>query len=934
MVFPHRALFLFYLVIFALVVGCSGGGGETPTSPDLTETGISMQVNPDAVNNTIIWETGEVILDTEELEATVVPLRTTDFTLNIVKFLQPPAGDPSNLGVSFDIANSDFANAYVDLDLTLTHPFPGTMYWGFDVRVIVFGGGSTVGKEDTSVSYPTASELRIVNADGYTRWWNRDEFGPFDKIFGYTDGVMAPTFTTNFSIVNGYKYFAEGIGAQTMPPDPAEADRGVFPAGSVTREMQIQFPQVAQPFKFKYSVSASWNAPDPNPPTSVDDFEATANQQEAYQVVVIQDPSSTAFYNPDDDTFGGDLDLIIEVWDWQAAGDPAAQISEIWFESQTLLSNQGDAVEITGTWTESAGSSPNSVMYTGSLTNLTPDAVDGQELFITVKSADPTTYEPPLSSFLYPDADLAAYQLFLPEILDNGTPPEKSITVTSPNGGETLLIDSSHTITWNWTGAISDVVIELDLNSGDDNYPVPIVLTTECDGEFEWDPIPDTPATTCKIRITEDGATPVQDESNNDFTISSELEPGWNPVPGSVAMGIDPEPNQSTVAPDFGIQNDNDGNEGAWMIDQEGGEPDGTPYFYDYLLDWSGPGGNDYPSGFNYNFAPFGRHDCSSNGITIFGCSANTDQMSPPVVNDPLTAIWYVSYILDDDATAGELNYVTWGDQGSGDPGDPPENDPDEQSWFHTCDADSGLPGWQGDDMQDAMFFLMCYSHEAGAPPLEAGEEGDLNLGFWQYPYSTDPAIYRLGFPDYTTDLEPPIFQAFDVTDPTVCRLACDSDSYMTFDTELDNLATMCYMLDSVGTIYGSGFQLDWVGGQFYYIGLGNSEKLFVGEEKYVEDALAIDMAMVPTITWLYEQDWEAGNNWLAVLFDTGTGWVVRIYATDWSADLGDRFVIMDTTEEFPGTPLAIDVDGQNFTIHVIADNGGTIEATVFDYTE
>jgi hypothetical protein len=228
----------------------------------------------------------------------------------------------------------------------------------------------------------------------------------------------------------------------------------------------------------------------------------------------------------------------------------------------------------------------------------------------------------------------------------------------------------------------------------------------------------------------------------------------------------------------------------------------------------------------------------------------------------------------------------------------------------------------------------MPYSHEAGHPPWLPDEEGDLNIGWWQYPYISGGAIYRLPFPDYTNDLDPPVFQAFHVEDQSVLRIAADNDSYLTFDDTLPSLATLIYMLDSLGNLYCSGYQLDLVGGQFYYIGLGNSEKLFTTEDLYVDGGLAVDLEMLPTITYLYEQDWEQGNNWLAVLYDVGTEWMVRVYAVDWQADLGDRLSIIDDTEMYPGEPLAIDVDGVNFTIHVIADVGGDIKATVFDYTE
>jgi len=929
MVFPHRTSILIYLVILALVFGCSGGGGQTPTAPGAGDSQFTANVDHSAAGNSYIWESGEVILDTEELEATVVPLRTAEFTLNIVKFMQPPAGSLANLQVAFDLPNCDIPNAYVDVDTTISHPFPGTDYWGFDVRVIIIGGGSTTGKNDTTVRYATPSELRLVNADGYTRWWNRDEFGPFEKIFGYTEGALAPkNFTLNFATVNGYKYFAPGIPATQVPPNPTDVSRGNFASGSVTRQMLLQFPQgTPKPFKFKYSISASWDTPTTSPPTNVSQFPATANQQEAYQIVVTQDPASTAYYDNDDQTFGGDLILSIEIWDWQADGNAADEISAIWLESPTLLSNQGDKVEIKASWTESAGSSPNSIIYSGTLSSVTPTSQEDQELFITVVSADPTTYEPPLSGFLYPSQPLAAYQLFGAGILPSGE-PIPSIIVTDPNGGETAIIGSTYEIKWT-SYMITDVVIEYSTDGGT-TYPNVIVPTTPSDGSYIWDPVPDTPTTTAKVRITDAAASPLaQDESNNNFTIAATGEQGWNPVPGKTQMPADnPAPNQSTVSPDLGIQNDDAGGEGAWMVDQEGGVADGSPLFYNYLLDWSGPGGNAYPSGFNFNFAPFNRHDVSSNGIVIAGCSANPMQMDPPVVNDPLTAIWYISYLKDDEtAVAGDLLTVMWGDQGEG---DPPGDDPDAVPWFHTCDVSGGLPGWQGDDQQDSLTWLMCYSHEAGAPVPDT--PGDLQIGFWQYPFLTG-GIYRLPFPEYTTDLDPPLFLAFDVNDPGKCRMAADTDSYLTFSSDLDGLAVMTYMLDSLGNFYGSGYQVDWAGSQFYYIGLGNSLKIRTTDELYVEGATAVDLEMLPTVTYLYEQDTEQGWNWCAVLYDTGGQYVVRIYEVNWTAETGSELTTIDTTDPIDGTPLALDVDGYNFTIHVLADNGGTIEATVFNYT-
>lgn len=930
MVFNFRTTFLVSLVTLILIIGCSGGGSQDPATPGVSNDELTYQINDKSANSNYFWEIGEVTINPETAEVEVVPLRTADFNLNVVKFLQPPQGNPANLSVVLDIPGSDFVNAFVSLNLTLTHPFPGTSLWGFDTRVVVFAGGSTNGVFDNSVRYPAPTELRIENADGYTRWFNRDEFGPFDKIFGYTEGVLAPNFTANFSLVNGYKYFANGIGTNDFPANPSDASRGSFNTGSVTRHMGLQFPKVPAPFKFKYSVVTSHESPTNSPPQSAADFPLEANTQEAYQVVVTQDPASTAFFDPDDSSFGGDLILDIEIFDWQAEGNPAAQIGAIAVESPTLLSNQGGMVDtILADWTQSAGSSPNSVVFSGTLANVTPNAVEGQDLFVTVEHAGPMSYEPPIPGFLFPASNLAAYHLYVPTILDSGTPPDKSITVTVPNGGETFVIGEPETIQWTWTGAITDVTIEYSTDGGT-TYPNVITASTPCDGSFDWDPVPDTPTITAKVRITEAGPSPeAQDESNSNFTISTEAATGWNPVPGQTGIAVDPEPNQSTAMPDLGIQNDGAGAEGAWMVDQEGGTGDGSPIFYDYLLDWSGPGGNEYFSNFNYNFAPMGRHDVSANSIAIFGSSANTNQIAPPVLNDPITCIWYVSYLQADEiASPGDLFTVTWGDEGEG---DPPGDDPDLQPWYHTMDTSGGMPGQDGDDAAFTQVWLMGFSEEPGAPIPD--DEGELNVGYWIYPYLSS-SIYRLPIPTFTSDLDPPVFQAFDVSDKSKVRLAADNDSYFTFDQTLPTSLISIVMISSMADIYVSAVQLDEAGGQFSYIGLQNCYKMFPDDALYYDGGTAIDAEFIPRVTWTEQAEGE--TNWVAVLFDTGSGsWVVKVYKVDWGvADLVDLLSEIDTTDPLPGSPLALDVDFTNHTIHVLADDGGQIKATVFNYTE
>ena len=99
-----------------------------------------------------------------------------------------------------------------------------------------------------------------------------------------------------------------------------------------------------------------------------------------------------------------------------------------------------------------------------------------------------------------------------------------SITVISPNGGETLYAGSTFEMTWTSTGIINDVKIEY--STGGETSWIEIAASTPNDGSYTWS-IPDTPSSDCLVRIseTEGGPSPVSDESDAEFEISTETEP-------------------------------------------------------------------------------------------------------------------------------------------------------------------------------------------------------------------------------------------------------------------------------------------------------------------------------------------------------------------------------------------------------------------------
>jgi len=95
---------------------------------------------------------------------------------------------------------------------------------------------------------------------------------------------------------------------------------------------------------------------------------------------------------------------------------------------------------------------------------------------------------------------------------------QASISVTSPNGGESWSVGSTHTITWSSTGTVGNVKIEYTANNGSSWSTV--VSSTANDGAYTWK-IPNTPSNLCKVRIKEASDGSPSDTSNSVFSITS-----------------------------------------------------------------------------------------------------------------------------------------------------------------------------------------------------------------------------------------------------------------------------------------------------------------------------------------------------------------------------------------------------------------------------
>ncbi len=109
----------------------------------------------------------------------------------------------------------------------------------------------------------------------------------------------------------------------------------------------------------------------------------------------------------------------------------------------------------------------------------------------------------------------------------DGTPVDESddlftiavvpqITLTSPNGGEKLLLGSVYNITWSDTGTVGSVKIEYTVNGG--STWTTIIASTINDGMHPWTVV-GANSSNCKIRVSEASDSWPVDESDNVFTI-------------------------------------------------------------------------------------------------------------------------------------------------------------------------------------------------------------------------------------------------------------------------------------------------------------------------------------------------------------------------------------------------------------------------------
>lgn len=445
-----RCLIALVIAAMAAALGCSSGSG--PLTPDPGIKGMKAGPAGFQANHLVPWGVWEVTLNPASGTADILSLRGLEFTADVTQFMQPPISPKHLMEIAIDPA-TDWIAGHVIVDVSFSHPFPGLdTYTGFDVRGACIGDGTIAGITDPNVMYAGPEDLRVLNADGLTRWFNPAEFTTYGTIFGFTLGKLGTPVYDFTSTLNGYKYFCDGLEKDTdvaeFFSDPGCANpRGYFSAGNkLTRTYDLQFPTPGgtPQYKFQYAVIAGWESPVVSPPVNIPgDFTLSANCQESY---VIKTSDESDLYFVSESEKGGGLALDVTVYDHQGATNSAGVSDEIFavqLESHAGLIKTDLAVFDSAALASALlESNEKFARYLLTVPEAGCDPTSGGDMpiLVAVLSTDPVSYDSGFPGFDFPAGALAAYSMATVHVSDMITnqPP---VAVAEIVGGDNIIFE-------------------------------------------------------------------------------------------------------------------------------------------------------------------------------------------------------------------------------------------------------------------------------------------------------------------------------------------------------------------------------------------------------------------------------------------------------------------------------------------------------------
>ena len=492
------------IIILAFFVSCSSGNSRNPVTP-IAPPGSVPDLSPAAIptdSHTMLWGYFDLFMDPDEMKVEAVPNRTAGYSINVVQFLN---ANPLGVTVSFNGKTVVPGYITIDMDVTITHPLNNAKFDGYDVRGVLLGRGSQTMLYDTGLNYAVKDvDQELLNADGYTRWFNFPEFiSP--GIFGYTPGILAPPGYNPDATLNPYKYFGEGLtagGSVWSYLTSGDPNVGYFLHGtSNTRNYQVRFPIPIPGIKYGYAIIANWEGGDPQ-------FHPSHSRETVGCGVL---PNHTLYYIDDSDN-GGALKFDLSIFDWLSELNGGSMSDyTIWIESTVLSSdyvaNANDMTPIGG------GENFSTYRFDIPADNVT--GLTGNEMFVIVEYPG-EDYTNPFNVPNLVDAPLTAFFRYDLEVL-NVHPPE--IQLIAPNGGEMLYSGFPTDVQWSSQNITSG---GLNIFYSNDNFFSDwhqIATNVPNTGSWTWDPIADDPSDTVKVWLETNYPPLAFDVSDSYFSI-------------------------------------------------------------------------------------------------------------------------------------------------------------------------------------------------------------------------------------------------------------------------------------------------------------------------------------------------------------------------------------------------------------------------------
>lgn len=398
--------------------------------------------------------------------------------------------DASNPGLN-DASNSYFS--IVQPNITVTTPNGGESWTGLTSQYIYWTSSGTSSYVIIEYSINSGSSWSMISNGSYNN--------------GYFNWTVPNTPSTN-CLVRVKDYYSNNV---------FDVSNNTFTILAAPASIVVNSPNGGESWGVGTSQNITWSS---SAVTNVK-IEYSVNSGSTWNTIVSSTPASSGYYNwpvPNNPS----SNCLVRVSDASntSINDQSNYVFTIINPSITVTTPNGGQVWTAGTgyyiyWTSSGISSYVKLQYSSdngsNWTTIATSAYNNGSYWWTVPNTPSTTCLVRVSDYynnnVFDESD-AVFSIVSP-------PP--SITLTSPNGGETWVVGSAYYIYWNSSG-ISNVKLEYSTNGGSTWNT--IVASATNNGSYNW-PVPNAPSSTCLVRVSDASNPGYNDVSNNTFTISA-----------------------------------------------------------------------------------------------------------------------------------------------------------------------------------------------------------------------------------------------------------------------------------------------------------------------------------------------------------------------------------------------------------------------------